>query len=492
MHGRRVLINRCAWVLALALAACEPERPIADGPNILFIVSDDLNTTLGCYGNDVVRTPNIDRLAGEGVRFDRAYCQFPMCGPSRTSFLSGLYPGYTKIYQNRNHVGSYRATHPDLADHPGLGGFLRQQGYFSARVSKIYHMSVPYAIEAGEAGDDDPEAWDRAITVKAPETKSASVLEMLSRRDWRYGFAFTRMLLPDDLQGTQTDYLATSEAIDILEERAAIDSGRPFFLAVGLVRPHVPLIAPERLFELYPEAEIQLPEIPEGDLDDIPQVAKSMGNATSHHMEPLRQRQTVAAYYASVTFMDEQVGRLLETLDRLDLRKNTVVIFTSDHGYNLGEHDSWQKSVLFEETTRVPLIVSAPGMEATAGQTSTGIVELIDLYPTFADLAGLGDKAPSILQGISFRPLLESPERVDWPKDAAYTWAAFPGIDGDEATIGESIRTPRWHYNLWAGGDKGEELYDHDNDPHEYRNLAGMPEHADVVEALRLRLHRWP
>ena len=479
---------RCGWLVLLSAMACAPEPSVVDAPNILFIVSDDLNVALGCYGHEVCRTPNIDRLAGEGVRFDRAYAQFPMCGPSRTSFLSGLYPTHTKILYNNKETGSYRATNPALADHPGIGGFLRQCGYFSARISKIYHMRVPAGIEAGEAGGDDPEAWDRAINVTAAETKSPGQLERLANKAVRLGFAFSRIILPDEEEHTQADYKATTEAISILEERAAGDSDQPFFLAVGLVRPHVPLIAPKRLFDHYPDAAMRLPEVSLEKLEKIPLVARFMENSLSHGMSIEQQRKTVAAYYASVSFVDEQVGRLLAALDRLDLRKDTIVVFTSDHGYSLGERDSWQKNTLFEEVARVPLIVSVPGMEKTAGQTSPRIVELIDLYPTFADLAGLGDHAPSILQGMSLRPLLEEPSREDWPKQVAYTWTVAPNLTKAGPAFGESLRTDRWRYNRWEEGKKGEELYDHQADPLELDNLAGVPEHAGVLAELRAKL----
>lgn len=487
---------RHGWLLSLALvSACGPP----DGPNILFIVSDDLNMALGCYGHDVCHTPNLDRLAGEGVRFDAAYAQFPMCGPSRISFLSGLYPIRTRMYYNDRTEGSYRATHPGLAEHPGIGGFLREQGYFSARVSKIYHMSVPEDIEAGTAGGDDPQAWDVAINVQAPESESPGELERLAHKMKSLGFAFSRLAVADDAQREQADFVATTKAIEILEQRASEDSGQPFFLAVGLVRPHVPLVAPERLFALYPDAQMRLAEVPADDLDDVPPVARFMANAISHGMNTEEQRKTIAGYYASVSFMDEQVGRLLAALERLDLRKDTVVVFTSDHGFSLGEHDCWQKSTLFEECARVPLIISAPGMEQAAGQVSRSLVELVDLYPTFADLAGLADEAPARLVGTSLRPLLEAPDRDDWPKKAAYTWTLAPRSQGVDYGVGESIRTARWRYTRWnpgpfwgddvvSDGSRGEELYDHESDPHEFHNLAGRADHGDVLADLRARL----
>jgi iduronate 2-sulfatase len=456
-----------------------------DRPNILFIISDDLAACLGSYGHPVCKTPHLDRLAEEGVRFERAYCQFPVCGASRASLMSGLYPNSTRMLGNSYALGSYRSTNPELAEHPSIGGFLRRNGYVSLRISKIFHMGVPGGMEAGERGGDDPDSWDRAFDVMAPETASPGELELLSPIRPHYGSNFTRLIVPDGLEVTQTDYLAASQAIAILENRARgrLDSRflrpeQPFFLAVGFVRPHVPLIAPERIFKMYPEEESQLPFVPEGDLDDVPPPAAAMENRGRYGMNLEQQKQALAAYFASVTFLDEQVGRLLETLDRLDLRKNTIVVFTSDHGYNLGEHNCWQKLSLFEDSTRVPLIISAPGYEATAGSSCDALAELIDLYPTFADLCGLADEAPGNLQGISLKPFLEQPDRPS-EREAAYTVTR---------SRGESLRTPRWRYNRW--GEAGEELYDHENDPDEFTNLARNPEYTDVLNQMRDLLDR--
>lgn len=446
-------------------------------PNVLLMVSDDLTACLANYGNLVCRTPNLDRLAREGVRFERAYCQYPVCGPSRASFMSGLYPNTTKMLGNRKEPGAYRITNRELANHPSIGEFLRKNGYFSARVSKIYHMGIPGGIEVGEPGGDDPASWDWAYNVYGPETFSPGQLELLSPKRTHMGSNFARVIVPNEHEATQTDVLASHQAVAILENRAKSAPDKPFFLAVGFVRPHVPLVAPKRLFDLYPEGRMPLPNVPDGDLDDVPKPAAAMDNMPRYGMNEEQQRQAIAGYYASVTFMDEQVGRLLAALDRLDQRRNTIVIFTSDHGYNLGEHHCWQKLSLFEESIRVPLLISAPGFQRSAGQTATGLVELLDLYPTIADLIGLKGEAPRILQGTSLRPLLENPGRSDWPKQVAYTVTHQQG---------ESVRTQRWSYHKW--GDAGEELYDHQTDPQEYTNLAGKAEHAKTLDEMRTTL----
>ncbi len=475
---------RSQILLTSILFACLSGAPLfAEKPNVLFIVSDDLTACLGSYGNEVCLTPHLDRLASEGVQFDRAYCQYPVCGASRASFMSGLYPKSNGMMSNSYTLGSSRAINPKLADHPSIGGFLRRNGYVSLRVSKIYHMGVPGGIEAGEVGGDDPDSWDRAFDIMAPETASPGVLELLTPRRTHYGSNFARIIVPDNESDTQADFLAASQAIAVLENRAKggdfsrfIRPDEPFFLAVGFVRPHVPLVAPQSMFDLYDEDEIQLPYVPEGDLDDLPEPAAAMANEGRYWMNETQQRQSIAAYYASVTYMDQQVGRLLDALDRLDLRKDTVVIFTSDHGYNLGEHTMWQKLSLFEDSARVPLIVSAPGFDRSAGKRSKALVELVDLYPTILDLAGMAGKGPSNLDGVSLRSLLENPDALG-EKEVAYTVTRASG---------ESIRTDRYRYNRW--GDKGEELYDHQSDPQEFTNLVGVEQYSAVLDKMRTLL----
>lgn len=467
------------------LVSLQPLRA-SSKPNILFIVSDDLTACLGSYGNEVCETPNLDRLASEGVQFNRAYCQYPVCGPSRASFMSGLYPKRTKMLGNNYTLGSYKVLNPALANHPSIGELLRTNGYVSLRVSKIYHMGVPGGIEAGEPGGDEPDSWDRAFDVMAPETASPGELELLSPKRKHYGSNFARIIVPDDRIETQADVLAANQAIAILENRAKggdysrfMRPEEPFFLAVGFVRPHVPLIAPKSLFDKYPEEDSVLPYFPEGDLDDVPALASTNENGLKYGMSELQQKQSLAAYYASVSFMDAQVGRLLDTLDRLDQRKNTVVIFTSDHGYNLGHHDMWQKGSLFENSARVPLLISAPGFEGSAGKSSDALVELVDLYPTIAELTGLSDKTPSNLDGLSLTELMKNPAHGKGHTEA-YT------VVGNRNKMGESIRTDQYRYNYWASGD--EELYDIAKDPNEFTNLADSKEHTNALNQMRDRL----
>jgi arylsulfatase A-like enzyme len=264
------------------------------------------------------------------------------------------------------------------------------------------------------------------------------------------------------------------------EDRRLLRTDDAFFLAVGLVRPHVPLVAPQRLHAHYPPEKITLPYVPPGDLDDVPPPAAAMRNDVRYGMSEAQQREAIAAYYAAVEFMDEQVGRLLTELDRLRLRDNTIVVFTSDHGYHLGEHGLWQKTTLFEESLRVPLLISAPGFAASAGTRCDALVEHVDLYPTLADLAGLAEQAPKNLPGRSLRPLLREPVAAAAGfREFAYSVAGNGG---------RSIRDARWRYNRW--GDGGEELYNLATDPRQFTNLASAPAHADSLANMRAALER--
>jgi len=459
----------------------------AQRPNILLIISDDLNTRIGPYMEINDHTPNLDRLAAEGVRFNRTYCQYPVCGPSRASLMSGLYPETNGILRNNDKPGSYRVKTPSLSGHPSFAGFFREQGYYTARVSKIYHMGVPGGIERGDPGGDDPDSWDYAYNVMAPETHSPGTLELLSPGNHHYGSNFSRMILQDGLELYQADYLAASQAIAILENRTGKSPanprnkqiekyGSPFFLAVGFVRPHVPFIAPESCFEPYPEKQMAIPEIVVG--ENVPEQALKRQNEKIWKMDEVQKRQTISAYMASVRFMDQQVGRLLDALDRLGIRDETIVIFISDHGYNLGEHDCWSKVSLWEGSVRIPMIISFPGEKRMHGTTCESITEMIDIYPTITELCGLSGEQPEILQGKSRADYLLGNNEIS-PPSIAYTVT----YGGRAATI----RTERWRYTRWGENleENNEELYDHKTDPEEHINLAQSPQHQDKLAEMR-------
>jgi arylsulfatase A-like enzyme len=348
-------------------------------------------------------------------------------------------------------------------------------------------MGVPGGIERGEPGGDEPDSWDYAYNVLGPETQSPGKLELLSPGNLHYGSNFARMILTNGLEHTQTDYIATSQAIAILESRAGelpekatnkqkIKPDAPFFLAVGLVRPHVPLIAPQNCFDPYLEKEMLLPPVVVG--DDVPEQALRRQNMKIWKMNELQKKQTISAYMASVRFMDQQVGRLLDALDRLNIREETIIIFISDHGYNLGEHDCWSKVSLWEGSVRVPMIISYPGNKTNHGATCETITELIDLYPTLAGLCGLSGEEPEILQGKNLAGFILNKEPIE-DESPAYT-ISYGGR-------GATIRTNRWRYTRWEENiaEGNEELYDHDKDPEEHNNLAGDPEYQESLIEMR-------
>ena len=457
-------------LIALGLASALLSGPsFAQAPakwNVLFIASDDLNTTLDVYSQHFVATPNLVRLANRGVRFDRAYCQFPLCNPSRSSFLTGLRPDHTKVIDN---AARFRDFDPKIVTLPQL---FRKNGYHVARVGKLFHYGVPGEI--GTDGLDDPESWDRVVN---PLGRDKDDPKIVSLKDDRKFGATLSWLAADGPDDEQTDHKSATAAVKLLEE----NKDRPFFLAVGFFRPHTPYVAPRKYFEPYALDKIQLAQNPPGEGDDIPPVAL-INRPEERAMTDAQQREAIQAYYASVTFMDAQVGRLLDALDRLKLADRTIVVFLSDHGYLLGEHGLWQKMCLFEESARVPLIVAAPGKKAN-GQPCLRLAELVDVYPTLADLCGLAP--PANLDGRSLVPLLDEPLQL-W-KNAAFTQVTRG--QGNRQIFGRSIRTERFRYTEWADGRQGVELYDHKADIQEYRNVANNPDYAQDVVALRRLLH---
>jgi uncharacterized sulfatase len=416
-----------------------------------------------------VKSPHIDSLARRSVRFDRAYTQYPLCNPSRSSLLTGLRPSATRIVDQITH---FRTTLPNAVTLPQM---FKQQGYFTARVGKVFHAAVPN--EVGADGFDDPAAWHQAINPRGRDKDEEAKITYLSPQP-RPGSALCYL----EAEGTdeeQTDGKVALEAIRLLE--ASRD--KPFFLAVGFYRPHMPWIAPKRYFDLYRNARVDVPIEPAGDRDDIPPAALSMRpvpDAPNFGLSEAAVRQSVLAYYASISFMDAQVGKVLEALDRLGLASTTIVVFLGDHGFHLGEHGLWAKRTLFEESARAPLMIAMP---ATRPGVTSRIVEFVDVYPTLADLAGL--TPPANLAGKSLRPLMQNPTRA-WT-EVAFTEAPrlqFPG---------HSVRTARWRYTEWDYGKQGAELYDHDRDPHEFRNLAKDPKYVREIADLRARLRaHWP
>ncbi|MBM3723985.1 MAG: sulfatase [Acidobacteria bacterium] len=445
-HSRRALL--VAPFLALRGKAQTAPR------NVLFLVADDLNTDLGCYGHPLVKSPHLDRLASRGVVFDKAYCQYPLCQPSRTSFLSGLRPETTKVWTlqtpTRRHIG----------DAVMLPELYRKHGYFTAHAGKVYHT--------GEHAEDK-RSWDEELREFGKSPPKAEVVREDTESVGPRGHSFEWHVLKTRDEDTP-DGIVARKIVTWLEQCAR--DKRPFFLGGGFRRPHAPYGAPRKYFDQYPTSRIKLPPDPPSQLGRLlPAAINHDAPATPLPEEAVREH--MAAYYACNTFMDAQVGVILEALDRLRLWETTSIVFLGDHGYHLADHGGlWHKSTLFERSCQVPLIAYAPGARA-AGKRCGRLVELVDLYPSLAAQCGL--QPPANLAGRDFTPLLNHPAQP-W-KEAAFTMMGR-GTERAEAVrdikfIGRSVRTERYRYTEWDGGKQGVELYDYQTDPREAVNRAG-------------------
>jgi uncharacterized sulfatase len=465
--------------------------------NVLHIVSDDLCTRLACYGDRLVKSPNIDRLAARGVRFDLAYCQFPLCNPSRASFMTGLRPDTTKVHENRT---MFREAVPDAVSIPQS---FKKAGYSVARIGKLFHYGVPTQI--GTDGLDDPVSWEKVVNPKGRDVDDYTMIERIqlgpgeTRTTTVKATALNELggrlswLAADGTDEEQTDGKGAAAAIELLETCAK--SGRPFYLAVGFYRPHTPYVAPKPWFTMYPVNRIRLPAIPGNLAEFFPATALATQKKEELGMDDDLRRRAIQAYSAATSFMDAQTGKLLAAVERLELTDNTVIVFHSDHGYHLGEKNLWQKMSIFEESARVPLIISVPGNKAN-GTSCRKPVELVSLHKTLADVCGIA--ADKNTEGHSLRPLIENP-KADW-KHAAFSQVtrgaqvgtfAEPGKKGKakgKPIMGRSVRTERWRYTEWDEGRAGVELYDHETDPGEYKNLAADPKHAAVVKEVKALL----
>lgn len=454
-------------------AASEPNE--SRRPNVLFIAVDDLACTLGCYNDAIAKTPNLDRFASDGVCFHRAYNQLPLCNPTRASIMTGLRPDTIKVYDLDRH---FRDECPDVVT---LSQAFQNAGYFTARTGKIYHYNVPASI--GTDGFDDPPSWNRTINpIGRDKIEEALVFNAEPHRKISGSLSWHAA---DGIDAEQTDGMIATEAIKMMREKR----DEPFFLGVGFFRPHSPYVAPKDYFDLYPIETLRLPYSPEGDRDDIPTAAFAHNCPVPHYdLDEATLLKAVQAYYACVSFIDAQVGRLLDSLDELGIAERTIVVFWSDHGYHLGEHHGvWQKRTLFEQAARAPLIIRTPEA-VTSDCTGSGVcrrvVEFVDIYPTLTDLAGID--SPSGLEGRSLRPLLTDPN-APWDGNAV-TQILRPADDRlSEPVMGCSIRTARYRLTEWSEGTHGVELYDHHADPNEFNNLAVDPDEKSisVIEELR-------
>jgi uncharacterized sulfatase len=471
--------------LITALLTCLASTAItAPTYNVLHIVSDDLNCSLACYGNTQVKSPNIDKLAASGVRFEKAYCQFPLCNPSRCSFMTGMRPGSTKVYENST---DFRKNLPDVFSIPQT---FTQAGAFSARVGKLYHYGVPTQI--GTSGLDDPKSWQMVVNPIGHDKQVEDRIHTLTPGQ----FGGTLSWFADPSEKPQTDAVGATEAIKLLEAK----KHGPFYLAVGFFRPHTPYVAPQKYFDLYPLDKIQLATGPMKDVQGIPAAAYASYKKEQNQLTDAMRKEILQAYFASTTFMDDQVGDLIAAVERLGLREKTVIVFHSDHGYHTGDHGLWQKQSLWENSAHVPLIISVPG-NTKNGTTCGRTVELVDLHATLADVCGL--PIPKT-DGTSLKPLLDNPAAA-WDRPAftqvlrgAPVGSTAPNFNPKELKkkgkgkgkgfLGISVRSEQFRYTEWDEGRQGATLHDLQSDPQETQNLASDPAHAETIAKMKAQL----
>ena len=476
MIQKRTILNRCCInILVTLITAGVVFSQNRSQPNVLFIISDDLTATaVSSYENRACHTPNIDRLASEGMRFTRAYCQYPVCGPSRASLMFGYYPNATRTYgyvSGRENVGDSR---------PSWSQFFKDRGYYTARVGKIFHMGS-VDIMRGRNGQDDVSSWTERFNSPAPEVHALGESELVQNNP----YGLRGVLRDKDLNGgnlmnivkanagqDHTDIKTADKVTELLREH----KDEPFFIAAGFFRPHVPFVAPRSFFEAYPHEQIVMPPIVHNDWDDIPQQGINYVTSVDGEMSIEQEKKAVAAYYASTTFLDTQIGKILKTLKEEGLDENTIVIFTSDHGYLLGEHRFWMKVSLMEESVRVPLIIKVPGKNP---HVCHSLVELIDLFPTVSLLAGF--EPPDHIQGRSLVPLFDQP--LQKIRDFAFS------VSKRNGRMGYLVRTNDWAYIQYGEeAEAGMELYDMKYDPRQYNNLVSNPQYQNTLQKMRDRL----
>ncbi|MEN8848412.1 MAG: sulfatase [Akkermansiaceae bacterium] len=461
-------MKRFVFSLPFFLFSLSGLRGAEEKMNVLFIISDDLTATaLSCYGNQVCQTPNIDRLAAQGTRFTKAYCQGTYCGPSRASFMSGYYPHAIKML-------GYGSPRPAIGDRATWAQHFKNSGYYTARVSKIFHMGVPGGIEKGTDGADDPASWTERFNSQGPEWRAPGDGETLeSNPDGKKpgpvgGNTFVVVEADgDDL--VHSDGRTAVKAAELIKQKRE----KPFFLGVGFVRPHVPFVAPRKDYEAFlPYDKMALPEKIEGDWEDIPKAGINYKTSKNMKMDVRRQKKAVGGYYASVVYMDRMVGQVLDALTESGLDDKTIVIFTSDHGYHLGEHDFWAKVSLHEESAAVPLIIRVPGKKPAVCHS---LVELLDLYPSLSKMCGL--EVPKRIQGKDFSQVFDDPTHE--VREAAFS------VNGK----GFLLREHDWAYIQYGReGKGGEELFDMKKDPKQYTNLVKDPQHAEFVSRFRKKM----
>ena len=471
----------------------------AERLNVLFIAVDDLRPELRCYGQKQVLSPNIDKLAADGLLFERAYCQLAVCAPSRTSLLTGMRPDTCKVWTIGPH---FRQFVPDVVTLPQ---HFKKHGYHTQAMGKIYHGAFQTAYMADRL--DDPPSWSvptwrggpqyyftpegmrlarEVFRKKGPQRRGKAPAKPVDPDDWPQHFV--RALpteAPDVPDNVPYDGQLADQAVAALRERKA--KGKPFFLAVGFLKPHLPFVAPKKYWDLYQRDDIRLadnPFAPQGApklaLTNWGEMRYYTGVPDKGPVTDEQARELIHGYRACVSYIDAMIGEVVGELERLGLREKTVIILWGDHGWKLGEHGMWCKHTNFEWDTRVPMIVSAPSFRG--GLRTRALSEFVDIYPSLCELCGL--PLPEHLEGSSFVPLMTQPDRP-WKK------AAFSQY-GRGTRMGYSMRTERWRYTRWQERKGGKvvavELYDHVNDPEENVNVADRPENADVIRGLSAQL----
>ena len=465
-------------------AVPEVPSPLKQGqvPNVLMVVFDDLNDYVGAFGDPNAITPNLDAFAASGLRFNRAYCQYPVCGPSRASFLSGLYPESSGVLDNSTHI---RYVRPDAVN---MLEYFKEQGYWTATAGKIFHSFgnvaergvSTYASDWFRNGEDP---WRKKLDRRferevGPIKENRKAYNAFMKKYFVNPERVVQAIATDLKDEDHKDGRTATRISSYLEKGAYGD--KPFFIACGIAKPHIPLFAPKKYFDLYPREKLDFEDVPAGDWDLKPKAAiykkyEGYGAAFGVNDRALRAK-WLQAYLACVSFADAQFGRVMRALEASGHAADTIVIVFGDHGYHIGEHFLYGKVTLFEESARVPLVIRVPGMNP-AGATTMSFAELIDLYPTLTELCGL--EAPGHVEGVSLAAVLRNPNVT--VRDSAYTVVTRPGM------LGKSVRYENWRYAEWAGE---KELYDLKKDPKEYDNLAVNPEYAAVVEKLSAILRK--
>lgn len=486
-------------ILGAALLSFNPLHAAEKKPNVLFIAVDDLRPELGCYGNTLIKTPNIDRLAARGLVFNRAYVQQAVCGPSRTAVMTGKRPDATRVWDLETH---FRIAMPEVVT---VSQHFKMNGYHAAGLSKIYHRgledgrswSEPHWYPNGTTVDTDLKDWTKQIKARhgvsteeysiAPSQKPA---DRPNGKDGKAGPAFEMSPKADD---ELPDGATAAEAVKRLHELKS--KSEPFFLAVGFLKPHLPFVSPKKYWDLYDPNQIPVPptnHLPEGAPDYAGHTNGELhaypGTPEGNPIPAEYARKLRHGYYAAISYTDAQVGRLLDALDKEGLSDNTVIVLWGDHGWQLGEHGLWHKHTNYEVATRAPLIISLPDKQS-AGMKCEAAVEFVDIYPTLADVCGL--PAPADVDGASLKPFFANPA-APASKVAISQYPRKAGKTGGEKLMGYSIRDDRWRAVFWRelNGTKviDTELYDEKNDPNELVSVAGRPENKAILDALSKNL----